>query len=592
MSIHAFLLVASLGMASSPVPQTSDTLGAIRAVKEEFSERYWASVVQGRGGMRMSFEEHKEWLGIRCSPDDGNADCFGGDWVRGRCPADLMCHPSTDRLEELLLDGAREHPASDYLTGQSVFNLLRFGRPLEAMEIAQGCQASEGWCRALEGHALQSVGRVQEAEAHFRAFIEMAPDSVRCRYADATWLLGSWSYLDGRRTFSPPDVWSRWSERPCGERMAVADTLWWLADPLFIVEGNDRWAEHIDRSLKSRWYFEISDARPTQRSTQDWVDTRWGNFSRRGPWDSFQNQDPVPLSGALAVWTSQKAARYHFMPDFEGEGFENPTWRLLSEVDSDEGYTPPYGPFHHLPVQIARFRSRPPPSDDPEPGPSSTNSLRIAAAGTVQETPIADVAQSAYLTLSDGPESFPLQLEAAFHEGRAVFLADAPSQRYVASLEVITEAGIGWHREMIQPLATEGAGLSDILLYEPQGRNEPDSLMAAASTMLPTTEIHSLSQLGLYWEVYGAEADVGVEFQLRLEKEGGGFVERLRRLLPGGEEEAPGTLSWEEPATGPVSPKAIVLDVEGLEPGRYTLVVRARWEGQEVVERTRVMVVR
>ena len=591
MPLQALLLFATLGMDPSPVAQTSDTLDAIRTVKEELIERYRTSVVQGRDFRgRRTPAEVRDWLGSRCSPDDGNADCFGGDWVRERCPADLMCHPPSDRLEDLLLVGAREHPESEFLTGQAVFNLLRFGRPLEAMEIAQACQASEGWCRALEGHVLQSVGRVQEAGALFRAFVESAPDSVKCRNADATWLLGSWSYLDERRTMSPPEMWRRWSERQCAERMAASDTIWWLADPLFIVEGNDRWAEHINRALKAKWVLEIRGIGSSQDS-QDWIDTRWAAWLRRGPWDSYHTQAPV-RNGTPTRWTSKEAARYHFIPDFEGEGFENPTWRLLSEVDSDEGYTPPYGPFHLLPVQIARFRSRPPPSDDPEPGPSSTNSLRIAAAGTVQETPIADVAQSAYLTLSDGPESFPLQLEAAFHEGRAVFLADAPSQRYVASLEVITEAGIGWHREMIQPLATEGAGLSDILLYEPQGRNEPDSLMAAASTMLPTTEIHALSQLGLYWEVYGAEADVGVEFQLRLEKEGGGFVERLRRLLPGGEEEAPGTLSWEEPATGPVSPKAIVLDVEGLEPGRYTLVVRARWEGQEVVERTRVMVVR
>ena len=169
-----------------------------------------------------------------------------------------------------------------------------------------------------------------------------------------------------------------------------------------------------------------------------------------------------------------------------------------------------------------------------------------------------------------------------------MFLAQATPERYVTSLEVLTEAGIGRHREMVVPLAAEGPGLSDILLYEPVGLAEPDSLVAAASSMLGTTEVEDVRELGLYWEVYGPAAETPLMFTLRLEEEGGGFVERLRRLLPGGAEEATGTLSWTEPAPGPVSPKAIVLGVQELDTGRYTLVLQVGWDGQEeVLERRR-----
>jgi hypothetical protein len=75
---------------------------------------------------------------------------------------------------------------------------------------------------------------------------------------------------------------------------------------------------------------------------------------------------------------------------------------------------------------------------------------------------------------------------------------------------------------MVVPLAAEGPGLSDILLYEPVGLAEPDSLMAAASSMLGTTELEDVRELGLYWKVYGPAAETPLMFTLRLEEEGGG----------------------------------------------------------------------
>jgi len=45
---------------------------------------------------------------------------------------------------------------------------------------------------------------------------------------------------------------------------------------------------------------------------------------------------------------------------------------------------------------------------------------------------------------------------------------------------------------------------------------------------------------------------------------------------------------WTEPATGPVTPAAIVLGVQELDTGRYTLVLQVGWDGQEeVLERRR-----
>jgi hypothetical protein len=437
------------------------------------------------------------------------------------------------------------------------------------------------------GHVLQGVGRVAEAETRFRSFVDAAPDSITCTYADATWLLGSWSWIKVRMSWGPPAVREeQWSNQPCEARMAASDTIWWLSDPLYVVEGNDRWSEHIDRNLKARSLSEIQDATAAAPWTGSFLGAMWAIHTRRGPPDSHEWEMRLPWNGAGLVWTSKTAARYHFVPDFEGEGLSQPTWRLEAEFD-DEGYTPPYAPFYALPLQVARFRM----ADDAEDNGAAKN-MRIATAGSVLGTPIEGAAESGYLVLSDAPESFPLQLSGAFNEGRAVYLAQAPAKRYVTSFEVLTDAGIGWHREMLEPLDLDGPGLSDILLYEPVGYSEPDSLLAATSMMLGTTELEDGTELGLYWEVYGAEVDAPLEFELQVESEQGGFIERLRRLLPGGTEEGNLTLSWTEPAIGPVSPRAIVLDLGTMETGSYTVVIRARWEGQSALETRRTWVLR
>ena len=277
------------------------------------------------------------------------------------------------------------------------------------------------------------------------------------------------------------------------------------------------------------------------------------------------------------------AARYHFVPDFGGEGFQNPVWRLNTTREY-EGYTPPYGPFHEVPIQVARFRN--------EPADEEVPSTRVALASTLRGTPLLGVADSAHLVFTDAPESFPLVLTAPVDSvGRARFLAESAPERFVTSLEILSEAGIGWHREMLEPPEVVGPGLSDILLYEPKGFASPETLLAATSTMLGSTEIQDLSMLGLYWEVYGAEVDTALELEFRVEREKGGLVERIRRILPGGPEESSGTVGWEEPSTGLVSPKSIDLSLETVAPGRYTLVIRTRWEGQEWLERRRSIVV-
>ncbi len=298
----------------------------------------------------------------------------------------------------------------------------------------------------------------------------------------------------------------------------------------------------------------------------------------RGKVDSWRRIPNDSKGFPLLVWTSVKAARYHFVPDFPDNDLAHPVWRINGTMD-DEGYTPPDAKYYALPAQLARFRQ-----DD---------TTVVAVSGDLAGSALAEKDNAtAHLVLSDGPGSFPIHLTSPFHDGRAVFLAPVPAGRYVASYEVVAPGVVGRHRVMMEPLDTEGPGVSDLLLYQPIGNLEPDSLRMAAAMMLGTDTVETGDQLGVYWETYGAGKDTTVQVELEVRKEGGGLIATLKRLLPGGSTEGPGRLSWSEPSKGEVFPRAVVLDLEGLGAGTYTLAVRTTWAGQKALETQGTVVVR
>jgi hypothetical protein len=236
-------------------------------------------------------------------------------------------------------------------------------------------------------------------------------------------------------------------------------------------------------------------------------------------------------------------------------------------------------PFFPIPAQIARFRIG--------------DSLRVLAAGALAGTPLEEApAVSAQFILTDGPNSFPLFLTGNAFRSRAIFLGQAPSRDYVVGLEVLSGQGVGWHRQFIQSLQPRGPEISDLLLFAPREEVEPDSLLDAAGMMLSSRTVTREEGLGVFWEVYGAEENTELEFELALLKDSGGVMDRITGILPGGGNAAYGPVRWSEEASGPVHPTSLVLELGNLEEGDYTLVLKVRWNGQNQMERMRPVAVR
>jgi hypothetical protein len=214
--------------------------------------------------------------------------------------------------------------------------------------------------------------------------------------------------------------------------------------------------------------------------------------------------------------------------------------------------------------------------------------MRLAVATRTTGTPIEGALDAnVAFVLTDGPGSTPLLLAADVDGPRTRFLGQVAPHAYVAGLEVVTSKGVGWARRRVEPLRAAGPELSDLLLFDPPDGADPMTHRAATAAMLGSTTVRPRGGVGVYWETYEPPGGATLQIELTIERESGGLVDRVRRLLPGGPEEERGRITWREEATAPAHPGSVVIDLSDLGEGDYTLVLRVGWEGLPAMERRR-----
>lgn len=168
--------------------------------------------------------------------------------------------------------------------------------------------------------------------------------------------------------------------------------------------------------------------------------------------------------------------------------------------------------------------------------------MRVAVTGSVAGADLMpSLALTPRLVFSDGPGRFPVRLQGEFDGEEMRFLAPLPVGRFVVGHEVVGLRQFGRHRSMLEPLGLEGAGVSDLLLFEPDAGPPPQDLEAAAQLML-----------------------VGI--------------------LPGVGTGNVVSVDWEDVSTGAAQGRNHTLDLSALDPGTYTLVLRTRWADEETIE--------
>ena len=144
-----------------------------------------------------------------------------------------------DTLLARLDAAAARAPADGWVLGQRVRYRIEADRAREAAAVAAACGAEPWWCAALEGAARHAAGEFQAAERGFDRALEAMPAATRERWTDLSPILDR----DARRV---------WEGLGGGGRDAFARRMWWAADPLWSVPGNERRAEHLARHAWDR----------------------------------------------------------------------------------------------------------------------------------------------------------------------------------------------------------------------------------------------------------------------------------------------------------------------------------------------------
>jgi hypothetical protein len=467
-------------------------------------------------------------------------------------------------------------PGDDWILGQRVWYRGEAGDWSSAFAAARASPGATPWWReALEGLALHELGRYAEAEASFRtALQEMPPEQAERWRVPQDVVRG--------------DVAGVLDHADAGGRDTLLARTWQLADPLYLVPGNDRETAHY-----ARWTVATlkEDAANPHRSA--WDSSRRDLVLRHG-WERawIRIRHPMHVFNTDDVVGFDEPEGREFMPP--ASAIEDPSSSAAEDLTPTGGhtwtfYTPPYAhAFLPMDGQLAVF-------------PRGDSMVVIATAFVPADTTLSaregrrwpwkepsvgagyPDAKGLFLMNPNGGE-----VSEAFKQGSgpAAFLVRAPAGRYVVSAEAWSpqRSIAGRRREGLRDdsLPRDVATLSDLLLVD-ASRPEPTSLESAADEALPRTEITSGSSVRLLWELGGLgwRPEV-VTYDVTVDRAHQALLRRVGRFFHLGGDHESLSLRWSEP--GPRKPgvvlRSLKLDLKELDPGTYRIRVETRLAGR------------
>lgn len=358
-------------------------------------------------------------------------------------------------------------PGDTWIVGQRVRYLVESGADSAAMQAARECRSQRWWCQVLDGYALHSAGDYAASEAVFDSALAAMPQDVRCRWNDIALLLE-----DGER--------ENYQKLPCGSRRQVEQRFWKLAQPSYAVHGNDRRTEHFSRVLLAELWSSSANA-----YGMAWGDDMREILIRYGAPLWYAGTWSTTMGSSTATVGHDRKHSYHFAATVDGDRTH---WDTHSR-NARERYAPPYmDSLAELNAQFAMLKR-------------GDSAVVIAI--------YADAAQSdsAVLGLA-GDSGTTVVTHDSVHAH--VRRARAPWKEIVAGVEnydPVRRMDMRARTSIAPPRTAAGAPeLSTLILFAGDTSASAGSLEDALAHALTADDLAGTRKLGLYWEMYGANA--------------------------------------------------------------------------------------
>lgn len=525
-----------------------------------------------------------------CDETIGRMCYWHGDNHSEPDPESAEITAAREELLDTLAHAARQLPGDGWIAGQRVHYLVEAGRAHEALAAARACAAAApGWCEALRGFAFHRLERFEDAERAFRTALETMDAGEAEEWLSLAPLLER-ADESGLSRLDP------------GSREAARRRLWTLADPYYLVRGNDRWTEHMSRHTDSRIQGRAYNPHGLPwTSGLDELAIRYGHetsWSRYVPATGSSMRPRVtgrhpphserymPPAGVLAGVSALPA----------GTVWGDPVERPRSAYAPS--YAPELGTMHTVLARfrrgdsllvVAPFRLESRDTSEAGSGPDGpvegSESRRNVQAGLFlvpwAET-VAEIRPPAHRMLSD----------------RGTLSLKAPLGSYVYSVEALDRRnGHGARLRgdlVLGPHPDDIPDLSDFLIVEAPDR-APESLDDVTGDALPSLTLGALRELAVAWEAYGLGAgEAGIAYRLAIEPLDRSFFRRLGEFLGLSGSGNLLALEWSEPSPGRPGAhfRSVDLDFRNLEPGVYELRLELRVDDwAPVIRRRRVQIV-
>ncbi len=525
---------------------------------------------------------------------------------------------SRDTVITRLTQAAQKYPGDGWVSGQRVRFLVDNADLDQAINAARECTASAAWCSALLGYAYEQSGNFMAADSAFRRSVaaEFSLSSGVC--VDTTVFV----------LLSPGPRRSAHG-KPCNEQRDIAEKLWWLADPMWGDEGNERFAIHYSRrtSMLLRSAFDederyvwrpIAGGEALQEAIMRYgwpTHTYWGGWSMDSALDVARQSvmmQPEP------PYTSKEYApdRVALVPSFSAidKPFEAKAgdWPMERPDSINQAQ---WWPTEHLafPSRIATldegqsFMLRRDTTvlygvaiDDPihmlQPGVASLPRLMLLASASPERIAmVTDTVLPFGRSLRVGgnllPEPQVLSIEVPGRVPREI----AHRRRF----------GITPPPSLAQMSETDVAVSDPVFVVLPQrGATAPTDPEVMRAQMAGSLSLPRTVPFALYWESYGFAPGDTVDVEIRIaRRDERGALRVLGAALGVADaqrdsisikwrEPDPGRSSQEIPARVPTVTRAISIDLRNLVPGTYVFLIQmARPDGTLAQGERRVTIV-